>query len=208
MKINIYFTSKFNHFLPPPPPPLGEEGANSTSGGWGHPPDNFLGGKPPPRSFDFWSPAGGDIGDLRIHSRSFLRTRSQNPFICLFCFFAQCCSIISVRKWHFRFLTKKSRFRHFGPKLTKNGHFGPKTVILTSFSKSFHRISLILHIETKFMVYYYNYPVKVLTKIFFALFWPKLVHFDPEIDIWANFSQSAHRILLILNIETTFMVYY
>ena len=62
------------------------------------------------------------------------------------------------------------------------------------------------------MVYYYNHPVKVLTKIFFApflaLFLPKFVRFDPKIEILANFSQSTQSLLLILHIQTTFMVYY
>ena len=137
---------------------------------------------------------------VRPSVRSFFRTRSQNPFIGLFWFLAQSCSIISIGNI-FAF-SQKSRFRHFGTKSAKKLPFWPKTLILTIFSKSVHRISLVLHVQTTFMgVYYYNYPVKVLTKIFLALFWPfflpKFVRFDQKIDILANFSQSVHTISLV-----------
>ena len=66
--------------------------------------------------------------------RSFvLPSRSQNPFIGLFWFLAQSCSIISIRKWHFRFFPKKSRFRHSGAKTVKNSPFWPKNVHFDQF---------------------------------------------------------------------------
>ena len=74
-----------------------------------------------------------------------------------------------------------------------------------NFSQSAHRILLVLRIETTFMVYYNNFLVKVLAKIFFAFFSPLLVkncHSDPKM------ANLAHRILVILHLEITFVVYY
>ena len=81
----------------------------------------------------FWSPATG-VGDLWFRFRpsvcpsvrSSVRSRSQNPFIGFFWFFAQSCGLWMQRKWHFRILAKKSRFCRFGPKMVKNWPFWPK----------------------------------------------------------------------------------
>ena len=50
--------------------------------------------------------------------------------------------------------------------------FDPKNVILAHFSHSAHRILLLFHIKTIFMVFYYDYLVKVLRKVCFAFFGP------------------------------------
>ena len=68
-------------------------------------------------------------------------------------------------------------------KQAKMSIFGSKTVILTHFSKSAHRILLIFLIETTFVVYYQNCPVK-LSSVCFAHFWTifhqKIVVFDKK----------------------------
>ena len=102
--------------------------------------------------FTFYCSPAERNWDLRIHSCPSIRSRSQNPFIGLFWLFAQCCSIISIRKWHFRFSQKNPVFAIPGQKLSKIAHFGPKTSILTIFSKFGHRILPISLIETTFMV--------------------------------------------------------
>ena len=62
------------------------------------------------------------------------------------------------------------------------------------------------------MVYYYNHPVKVLTKNFFTRFWPffypNLSVLTPKNIILTHFSHSAHRFLLLFHIKTIFMVFY
>ena len=47
-----------------------------------------------------------------------------------------------------------------------------KIVILVHFSHSTHRILLLFHVKTIFMIFYYDYLVKVLKKVCFAIFWP------------------------------------
>ena len=92
------------------------------------------------------------------------------------------------------------------------GPYYPKNVILANFSHSARRILQMFLFETIFVFFYYNYLVKVLKTIFFyhflTRFWPKKFHFDQKIYILANFSLSAHRILLLFHIEIIFMVFY
>ena len=96
----------------------------------------------------------------------FVRSRSQNPFIGLFWFLAQSCSIIVYESDIFAFSQKNPVCPILAPKLSKLAHFGPKSVVLINFSKSSHMILLIFLIETTFV----NSPVKVLGKIFLGLF--------------------------------------
>ena len=109
--------------------------------------------------------------DLRICSWDF------------FNFFAEICGIIRVRKWRFRILAKKSRFRRFRHFWSKFGHFGPKMAFWAHFSKTGHEICLIFPIETSTMLYYYNYLLYMLSKICFGQFWPFFVIFWP---LWGS----------------------
>ena len=107
------------------------------------------------------------------------------------------------RKWRFRILPEKSRFGRFGPFWSKNGHFWPKINVLANFSKSGHRIFLILHIQTVFWVYFWKTQVKVPGKIWF---WPFLSFFGQKYIacgyiigvFWPFFVDSAPKNGLIL----------
>ena len=83
---------------------------------------------------------------VRPSVRPCVRQRSQNPFIGIFWFLAQSWAFLMRRKWRFRILPEKSRLAVFGPFWSKNGHFWPKINVSANFSKSVHRIFLILHI--------------------------------------------------------------
>ena len=109
--------------------------------------NNFI--CPPPEAVGTFK-----FASVRVCVRPFVHFRSQNPFIGLFWFLVQSCSIISVRKWHFRIFPKYPVFAIPGQKLSKIAHFAPKTDILINFSKSGHMILLFFLIETTFMVYY------------------------------------------------------
>ena len=123
------------------------------------------------------------LGDLWFRLRPCVcvsvTARSQNPFIGFFWFFAQSCGLWMWRKWHFRILAKKSRFRRFGPKMVKNWPYWPKNGHLTYFSKSGHRILLVFAIETRFLV------LKKMAKNFLS--WKNL-----KIDFLALFWSIIH----------------
>ena len=90
--------------------------------------------------------------------------------------------ITRIAQWKF---CGKSILTIFGPFLTKKLLFWPKIDIWANFLLSAHRILLIFHIETIFEVFFFNYLVKVLTKVFLAHFlaknlpfWLTNVHLD------------------------------
>ena len=107
--------------------------------------DHFL-----PKLTEFLVPciAVGTYGLAFVRSsvRSSVRQRSQNLFIWIYWFLAQSWGFLIQRKWRFRILPEKSCLAVIGLFLSKNGHFWPKINVSAYFSKSPHRVFLVLHI--------------------------------------------------------------
>ena len=92
------------------------------------------------------------VGDLRIHVRASVRTSVRPSRCCsktVHYFFLKLCSqlgLVSVIKIFQALFLKNSCFAHFGQKLSKIGHFGPKwpkIEVFRIFSQSIHQILLI-----------------------------------------------------------------
>ena len=95
----------------------------------------------------FWGFFGLKIAIFTPKSvRTYVRSRSQNPFIGFFYFFPQTCSLIILWKWHFPFFKKIVSFRSkFSPFWSKFGLF------LSLCSKPHIRVSYFLDLfKSKF----------------------------------------------------------
>ena len=69
---------------------------------------------PPQRGWGIWFSLRPAVGAC---VRSFVRQRSQNPFIGFFLFLAQSWGFLMRRRWHFRILPEKSRLADLGQKM-------------------------------------------------------------------------------------------
>ena len=159
----------------------------------------------------FWSPAERNW-DLRIHSRPFVRpfviSRSQNPFIGLFWFLAQSCSIISIRKWHFRFFVENSKLALF---LAKNGQnlaiFWPKNSISFKFD-------LVLTVIDLYAMFIWNIFSRILFQYFCSLrylIYQILAHFRGSCCVkWPKIAQNQYFLncFIELWLETFFILFF
>ena len=105
---------------------------------WGALPRGVFG--PPQRGWDIWF-------SLRPSVRSFVRSAEISKSVHRnFLIFGTKLGLPNATEVTFSDFARKIPFGRFWPILVKNGHFWPKINVSANFSKSAHRIFLILHI--------------------------------------------------------------
>ena len=110
---------------------------------------------------------------------------NQLKRFCYFCIFKLLSwFIIRIKQWKFWQKTFHTFLALFYPNLSV---LTPKNVILAHFSHSAHRILLLFHIKTIFMVFYYDY-LKFWEKYVLPFFWPvfdqKMSNLTQKLTFW------------------------